>query len=259
MQTFCKSRLLGLLAMSVLGGQSAHAITISTIGSYNDPTATDPKYLFDLTYNQDDDATPVNLPISSSTDSVAYYGWGIDLVDSFAEQNLIQSHFWFNGAGSEDGGAAASVPLNTKFSLGTFTYVNEQTILTGGTNPLKGGIVQIDFQMAINIDGLLLDPIEYRIEINNTQEGFINPFDTARIISAPSDVTFMLGLSQYRLNFLGFTQDGGGSFPTYAELAEGGETSAQIYATITAVPVPAAVWLMGSGLLALFGFARTKK
>ena len=37
------------------------------------------------------------------------------------------------------------------------------------------------------------------------------------------------------------------------------QTSAQIFATITAVPVPAAIWLMGSGLIALFGFARSKK
>jgi len=29
--------------------------------------------------------------------------------------------------------------------------------------------------------------------------------------------------------------------------------------TISAVPVPAAVWLFGSGLLTLFGFARTRK
>lgn len=256
MQISTKSLFLGLMVSLALSAQSVQAVSVSTVGSFNDPLATNPKYFFNLTDNQDNDSTPVDLPISSVTDSVAYYGWGIDLVDSFITGNIIQSHFWFNGAGSVAGGAAASAPLGTAFSLGTFTYVNQQTVLSGG-------IVKIDFQMAINIDidgvDVLLNPVEYRIEINNTREGGSNPADTARLISTPANIPFLLGGSQYLLTFNGFLPDGGSTYETEATLAEGGTTSAQIYATITAVPVPAAIWLMGSGLLALFGFARTKK
>jgi len=255
MQTYTKSLLLGLMVVSALSIQPVQAVTVTTIGSFNDPTATNPLFFFNRTYNQDNAISPAHvLPsnLHSATDSVAYFGWGVDVKDSFLTGEIIQSHFWFNGAGSVAGGPAASAPLGTAFSLGSFTYTNEQTILSGG-------LVQIDFQMALNIDGLSLLPVEYRLEIDNTTNYPSAAFDTARIISTPSNVPFLLNGSQYLLTFNGFSRDGGSTFETVANLAEGGQTSAQIFATITAVPVPAAIWLMGSGLLALFGFARTKK
>ena len=64
---------------------------------------------------------------------------------------------------------------------------------------------------------------------------------------------------QYLLTFNGFSRDGGLTFETAANLAEGQQTTAQIYGTLTAVPLPAAIWLMATGLLALTGFVRTKK
>lgn len=253
MHTNTKSLLLGLLAATAVGSQSAQAVTISTVGSFNDPTST--QYLFDIGINQDDASTGLQtIPVNaqSTTNSIAYYGWGIDVRDSFRTHQIIQSHFWFNGAGSVAGGPAASVPLGTTFSLGSFTYTNEQTILSGG-------IVQIDFQMDLTIDGLDLAPIEYRIEINNTDNSLPNSFDTATLIGTPNNISFMLNGTQHFLTFNGFSRDGGSTFETTTNLAEGARTSAQIYATITAVPVPAAIWLMASGLLALFGFTRTRK
>jgi hypothetical protein len=212
-------------------------------------------YFFNRTYNQDDAGIPArNLPsnLNSSTDSVAYFGWGVDVLESFYAREIIQSHFWFNGAGSVDGGPAASAPLGTAFSLGSFTYTNEETILSGG-------LVEVDFQMGITVDGHSLLPIEYRIEINNTPNNSPNPLDIARLIQSPTSLAFAINGSPYLLTFNGFSRDGGATFETVAYLDENMQTSAQIYATITAVPVPAAVWLLGSGLLGLFGFARTKK
>ena len=249
-----KSWLYGLIAVAVLGTQTVNAITVSTVGSFNDPAATS-TYFFKRTYNQDDAtgrlrSLPPNL--QSTTNSVAYFGWGIDVEDTFATKKIIQSHFWFNGAGSVDGGPAATPTLGSAFSLGTFTYTNEQTILSGG-------IVDIDFQMNIDVGGMALIPVEYRLQINNTDNSLPNSKDTAQITAGPSEVMFYLDGQQYLLAFNGFSRDGGLTFETMANLAEGAQTSAQIYGTLTAIPVPAALWLMGSGLLALFGFVRTKK
>jgi hypothetical protein len=244
----------GLLVMAL--ATSAQAVTVSTVGSFNDPAST--SYMYSRIYNQDNTVTPSqHLPgnLNSSTDSVAYFGWGIDVWESVITGQKIQSHFWFNGVGSVAGGAAASVPYGTAFSLGTFTYTNEQTVLSGG-------LVNIDFRMDIKVDGLGLVPVEYQLQIDNTPNiETANSYDIARIVAAPNNISFFQNGSEYLLTFDGFSRDGGATFETVAYLAEDQQTSAQIYATITqvVVPVPAAIWLMGSGLLALFGFARVKK
>ena len=245
---------LSLLLASLAITQSAHAISVQTTGLFQNPSASD-WFFYNRIYNQDNEANPprhLASNLNAPTDSVAYFGWGIDVEESVITQEKIQSHFWFNGAGSVDGGPAAMPLLGETFSLGSFTYTNEETILSGG-------LVEIDFQLNLEIDGMSLFPINYMLEIDNTPNSLPDNMDTARIVSGPMDVSFFLDGSEYILSLNGFSRDGGLTFETEADLAENAQTSAEIYATITAIPVPAAVWLMASGLLALFGFARTKK
>lgn len=254
MYVSCRTLLTGLIAVSALTSHSLHAATVSAVGSFNDPSASS-MYFYNRIYNQDDATSPARrLPnnLGSTTNSVAYFGWGVDVEESFANRQIIQSHFWFNGVGSVDGGPAATVPFGSAFSLGSFTYTNEETILSGG-------IVNIDFQLNINVDGYNLFPVEYRLQIDNTSNQLPNSSDTARLIGMADDISFMLGGNPYLLSFNGFSRDGGLTFESIATLPENAQTSAEIFATITAVPVPAAIWLMGSGLLALAGFARSKK
>ena len=249
-----KSWLYGVITLALLSGEAAYAVTVTTVGSFNDPAASS-TYFYNRTYNQDDATTPARqLPsnLQSTTDSVAYFGWGIDAEARYATRKILQSHFWFNGTGSVDGGLAASPTLGTAFSMGSFTYTNQRTILSGG-------VVNIDLQMNIDIDGLSLMPVEYRFEIDNTKNSLPDPSDTARITAMPGDISFLLDGTQYLLTFNGFSRDGGLTFETAANLAEGQQTTAQIYGTLTAVPLPAAIWLMATGLLALTGFVRTKK
>ena len=233
--------------------QGAYAATVQVVGSFHNPSASS-VYFYNRTYNQDNDTTPAReLPgnLNASTDSVSYFGWGIDIYDSFINREIIQSHFWFNGTGSVDGSSATTISYGEAFSLGSFTYTNEQT-------QLSGGLVEIDFRMEIQLDGYGLMPIEYRIGIDNTT----NPAnDTASLLSYPESVAFEMGGMSYLLSLQGFSRDGGLSFETYADLPEGQQTSAEIYATITEVtpvPVPAAVWLFGTGLIALAGLGRRK-
>ena len=254
MQVSGRSLLLSLVVASALISQSAHAISVTAIGSFNDQSASS-VYFYNRIYNQDDATSPARrLPpnLNTATDSVAYFGWGIDVQDSLASKKIIQSHFWFNGVGSVGGGPAASTPFGSAFSLGRFTYTNEQTILSGG-------LVEVDFQLGINVGGQSLLPVEYRLEINNTTNNTPGAFDIARLIRTPSNMAFFIDGSEYMLTFNGFSRDGGSTFESVAYLNEGMQTSAEIFATITPIPVPAAVWLLGSGLLALVGFVRSKK
>lgn len=247
-----KKSVLGLAAAATLiaSSQGAYAATVQVEGSFHNPSASD-FFFYNRTYNQDNDATPARaLPgnLNASTDAVSYFGWGIDYRDSFINHEIIQSHFWFNGTGSVGGSSATSITYGEAFSLGSFTYTNEETVLSGGQ-------VEIDFRMNIQLDGYGLMPIEYRIGIDNTS----NPADdTASLLSYPQNVAFEMNGMNYLLSLQGFSRDGGLSFETYADLPEGQQTSAEIYATITEVPLPAAVWLFGTGLIALAGFARRK-
>lgn len=251
MNKYKKSALsLAAAATLIVSTQGAYAATVEVVGSFHNPTASS-LYFYNRTYNQDNDATPSEaLPsnLNASTDSVSYFGWGVDVYESFVNQEIIQSHFWFNGTGSVDGSSATTITYGEAFSLGSFTYTNEQTVLSGGQ-------VEIDFRMNIQLDGYGLMPIEYRIGIDNST----NPADdTASLLSFPESVAFEMNGMSYLLSLQGFSRDGGLSFETYADLPEGQQTSAEIYATITEVPLPAAVWLFGTGMIALAGLARRK-
>jgi len=243
----------GVTLTAALSTQVATAALLQVVGSFNDESASD-YFFFNRTYNQDNDNSPAqNLPnnLETNTDSVAYFGWGLDVRESFQNHQTIQSHFWFNGAGTA-GSSPLDITYGEAFSLGTFTYTNEETILSGG-------MVEIDFQMDIQLGGYDLMPIEYRIAIDNTT----NPLaDSATLISGPENILFTMGGSDYLLELHGFSRNGGNTFETYASLPENQQTTAEIYATVTnltPVPVPAALWLFGSGLIGLAGLAARRK
>jgi len=235
-------------------GQSVNASTISVSGAFNNPVATD-YYFVNRTYNQDDETSPArHLPnnLNTTTDSVAYFGWGVNPYESYKQRQKIQSHFWFNGTGSVDGSNNTTPLIGEAFSLGSFTYTNEQTIFSGG-------YVEVNFSMDITIDDLELSPVGYTIGIDNTQNSSANPQDTINLLSSPDDLLFSLNNTQYRLTLNGFTRDGGQTFETSAVLPENMQTTAEIYGTFTVVPVPGAIWLFGSGFIFLAGCLRRQK
>jgi len=250
---FLAGIILSIIALSHI----ASAASVQVVGSFNDAAASD-YFFFNRTYNQDNDLDPdKTLPnnLVSSTDSVSYFGWGIDKRESFLNHQIIQSHFWFNGTGSVDGITPTTISYGEAFSLGSFTYTNQPTVLSGG-------MVEIDFQMDIQLDGMGLLPVEYRIGIDNTFNANNPSADTATLLSGPQNIAFAMDGADYLLTFHGFSRDSGLTYETFATLPEGQQTTAQIYASITnltPVPVPAALWLFGSGLIGLAGLARRKK
>jgi hypothetical protein len=247
----------GIIICAMGFSQIAAAATVQVVGSFNDATASE-YFFFNRTYNQDNDLNPgTSLPsnLQSSTDAVSYFGWGIDQRASFYNHQIIQSHFWFNGTGSVDGVTPTTISYGEAFSLGSFTYTNQPTVLSGG-------MVEIDFRMDIQLNGMGLLPVEYRIGIDNTYNASNPSSDTATLLSGPQNIAFAMDGADYLLTFHGFSRDSGLTFETFATLPEGEQTTAQIYASISAltpVPVPAALWLFGSGLIGLAGLARRKK
>jgi len=249
------NKYLGLISLSFLCiSQVVSASSINVAGSFNSPVATD-YYFVNRTYNQDNDISPTrHLPnnLNSTTDSVAYFGWGVNPYESYKQRQKIQSHFWFNGTGSVDGSTNTSLITGEAFSLGSFTYTNEETLFSGG-------YVEVNFNMDITLDGLNLAPVEYRIGIDNTKNSSSTPEDTITLLSSPDDLLFTLNNTQYRLMLNGFTRDGGQTFETTAVLPENQQTTAEIYGTLTVVPLPAAAWLFGSGIFLLLGFSAKRK
>lgn len=251
----------GVVALLAFGfAAPASALTIDVSGMFSNPTVSDPSLLawyFQEINNQDNDASPsTTIPVNANapTDSVAYFGWGFDPLESFAAWDKIQSHFWFNGTGSVGGGSPVDISLGESFSLGQFVYTNEETLYSGG-------YVTIDFGLNIAVNGSALDMAQYVIGIDNTPNVFAPYDDTAELLSGPMNINFTANSIEYLLTFDGFSRDGGNTFETYATLAEDAQTSAEIFATITQVtpvPLPAAAWLMLSGLGALIGFARNR-
>jgi hypothetical protein len=96
----------------------------------------------------------------------------------------------------------------------------------------------------------------------------VNPDDDADIVnfdnSVPSNFFSSEGVD-YTLEFLGFrTLTGSGftvedSFRVLENDSASVDLVGRITSTPSAVPVPAAVWLFGSGLLGLYGIGKQRK
>jgi len=144
-----------------------------------------------------------------------------------------------------------------EFVYGTYRFdVVYTDLTTDSAEAVLGGIFP-DFPTSLSLDGNLvtwdswLDPIGFSyIEFNidgGTDESEISA------ILAPSAVLYELPSD--------FIQDGTQYEIELWFLSHQTDTShlASISTMQTTVPVPAAVWLFGSGLLGLIGFSRRKK
>jgi len=159
------------------------------------------------------------------------------------------SNFMFESA---SGGSGFSVYADRAFSLGDFTYTNEATYRS---RHVEG----VDFSLALELDGYGSTELTYMLSILNTPNSNKNPADFVSLLNSVSPQSLQFGNDWYELEILGFSRDGGSTFATSAWLNEGQSTTAEIYAqfnTMSAVPVPAAAWLFGSGLLWLATIAR---
>jgi len=190
----------------------------------------------------------------------------------------LQNSFVFNGNASDsfNSGIYGATTLNNLFSIGAFDYHNAQTT--------KDNIAAVNFRVDMSIDGFMQmntgilgsSYLEFTMSIDNTNDssdslasadsvwvsavnvGMTMPDGTPVLM--PYDFTtgmdMLIGGNYYNFMLMGFSRDGGSTFESQATALENTTVNAEIFAMIsplTAVPVPAAFWLFGSGLMGLIG------
>ncbi len=225
----------GIGILFFVGNMSlSQAAPYSVVGSFENPGFSDP-YSLSYLYNND----PVAL---------AEFGWGVNL-DSYAS-----SRFQFDGANGD-----ASLPTTSPLliNLGSFDYTNLETVLVGET-------VNVDLALTVDVLNFGQSIFNYGLEVSNTDNTTSTAFDddSMRVVNTPDSLFFTAEGVDYELAMLGFSADGGNSFASVFDLAEASTLNLGIYAElnrISAVPVPAAVWLFGSALIGLAGITRRSK
>lgn len=207
----------------------AQAVPYSVSGSFSNPVFSAPRSLHYL-FNNDQGSNPY-LP------AVAEFGWGVDPL------TFASSRFRFNGAKGH-AGLLTSSPL--QFKLGFFKYTNLPTVRAGKT-------VKVDLNLNLTI-GSLAKPLDlhYGLEIHNTHRA--NTPDSMKIVSMTGKSTFKLSGIGYELKLLGFDRGIMGM-----TVAENNHSGMHLWASVdkvSAVPLPASVWLFGSALIGLMGISR---
>ena len=186
----------------------------------------------------------VNNDLGSNIHDQSVFNWGLN-------RRNRSSQFRFDGAASDFVENNFTVSDGTAFSLGDFTYKNRAT-------RFSGGVTGVDFDLNVNLLGIGWSTFSYSLGIDNTPNGSSNVPDYVSLLTQGEDSLFNYSGQSYRFEILGFSRDGGLTFEDSTYLNERSVTTAEIYGSIQAVPVPAALWLFGSGLLALGALAKRK-
>lgn len=172
------------------------------------------------------------------------------------------SQLSFDGVGSDAREKGYSAKLGKAFSLGAFEYVNRSV-------HFAEGVTGVDFSVDVGFKNIALTkPFSYHISIDNTPDSPADMPDMISLTDTPSPFSFISGGNAYQFSLLGFSLDHGASFENSFSVNEGRSIKAALYGrfdpatasipspTTTPVPLPAAFWLLGSGLVGLFGLGR---
>lgn len=220
--------------------------------------------------------------VSNSDDgSTSIINWGTPQNHG---SNGNPNYFKFNGNASDtyQSGIYGSTTLDNLFSLGSFEYHNGKT--------RQDNLTQVNFRVDMGINGLMQMNtgtfgsayLEFTMSMNNTNDnnnpaasadsvwvsavnaGMTMPDGTSIYIpyNFNTGMDMIIGGEYYNFFLKGFSRDGGLTFESQATSLENETTTAEIFATITQVtpvPLPAAAWLMGSGLIGLIGLGYRRK
>lgn len=177
--------------------------------------------------------------------------WAYDHTKSAYQESLVFQSY----------ANSVSTTPNDPFALGLLTHDNLSSIGTGNITSAN-----------LNLQLSLKEPSTANYSVFNfqyifgiSQGPYTNPttgatYNANTLTFSPIGSTqFNLGEQAYSFELLGFYDASNSN--TYSTLIVGNTLTASqipLYAKITAVPVPAALWLLGSGLLGLAGFAKRK-
>ena len=126
----------------------------------------------------------------------------------------------------------------------TFDITSGDTFLRGtdGTTPVSATSTELMYDFGTSGYFMLMSNI---VSVPGTTTAYFWCLETSGCSGGPD-------LSEH----IGHTISTGSIADQWVQYTD---TDTVVFATVTAVPVPAAVWLFGSGLLGLVGFARRKR
>ncbi|MBI5463302.1 MAG: choice-of-anchor K domain-containing protein [Gammaproteobacteria bacterium] len=180
------------------------------------------------------------------------------------------SRISFDGFALPGQGNSNYAGFSSPFALGKLRFQN-------GSGLGKPGIDSARLYLNVLLCDAMLEPVELVFRMSLTAVSSIDnkrnrdvPGDRLTISSAADSYVFKTTHGKYRFDLLGWSPDGGATFTDTLSVADHSFAGLKLYGVVhtlnggpvvcdvSQVPVPAAAWLFGSGLLALTGLTRRR-
>lgn len=212
----------------------ARALTVDLTFSNAGPVGQSTLFRADLTglgLSVVSSITLIDIDVSGGADGV-FSGFDLDALVLDRDGDLATTDDQFS-------------PFSLEFQAGSqrpTTNQNQLAFSDGGTNPaVDGPVFGADDATTINPGQSTLDAFDAVSSDNvNTAAGFLTFGDDGQLIANFADIAI-----------------GDSLFLLIAEV--GGQAGEEVMARVSQVPLPGAVWLFLTGLMALIGFTRRRK